>query len=57
MDVDHLLEAITTEMVKTMELEGAGVLACDEQGNDFHWGQLHDQVRILARDGSGGAAP
>jgi hypothetical protein len=29
MDVDHFLEAITTEVVKTMELEAAGVLACD----------------------------
>jgi hypothetical protein len=50
-DVDHFLGAITTELVKTMELEAAGVLACDEHGNDFRWRQLHDQVRILVGDG------
>ena len=54
--MNHFLGAITTELVKNMELEAAGVLACDEYRSDFHRGQLHDQVRILIWCGSGGTA-
>ncbi len=52
MDLDHFLEVVTAELVKSMAVEAAGILLYDDRVNDFYWRAVHDRKRVLAGDGS-----
>ncbi len=47
MDLDHLLEVVITELRSAMEVEGAGVLLCDEREGDLYWKEVQDEKGLL----------
>jgi len=47
MDVDHFLEVVTEEFVKSMEVEAAGILLYDDRLNDFYWRDVRDSNRVM----------
>jgi signal transduction histidine kinase len=54
MDVDHFLEVVTEELVKSMEVDAAGILLHDEHLNDFYWRDVRDPNRVLVGKDSEG---
>lgn len=54
MDVDHFLEVVTVELVKSMEVEAAGILLYDDRVKDFYWRESLDHNHVLVGNESEG---
>jgi signal transduction histidine kinase len=48
MDVEQFLEVVTEELVKSMEVDAAGILLHDDRLNDFYWRDVRDPNHVLA---------
>jgi signal transduction histidine kinase len=48
MDVEHFLEVVTEELVKSMEVDAAGILLFDDRLNDFYWRDVRDPNHVLS---------
>jgi len=54
MDVDHFLEVVTEELVKSMEVDAAGILLYDDRLKDFYWRETLDHNHVLVGHESDG---